>query len=76
MSAMIDRMIQVETDLYGDRGDNGIKEQVKTNTTWIIQSTVKLNILFGVLTFLAITFGGLIITLIFEILTGKIQIMF
>ena len=73
MASIVDRVNKIENDL---NNPDGIKEQVKTNTIWITQSTVKLNILFGVLTFLAITFGGLIITLIFEILTGKIQIMF
>jgi uncharacterized membrane protein SpoIIM required for sporulation len=62
-----------------DKNENDIekiKTQVKTNTTWIVQSTVKLNVLFGVLTFMGITFGGLIITLIWEILTHKITLGF
>jgi len=73
MVTVVDRVSKLEHDLYDDKG---LKDQIKTNTTWITQATVKLNILFGVLTFLGITFGGLIITLIWEILTHKIVLGF
>ena len=63
-------------EIYGPDGVSGLKRQVRDNSIWITQATVKLNILFGVLSFLAITFGGLIITLIWEILTHKIVLGF
>ena len=76
MSTMIDRMNRVENEIYGPDGNTGLKKTIRDNSIWITQSTVKLNILFGVLTFLAVTFGGLIITLIWEILTHKITLGF
>jgi uncharacterized membrane protein SpoIIM required for sporulation len=69
----IDEINKIKEEIFGERG---IYSQIKTNTTWITQATVKLNILFGVLSFLAITFGGLIITLIWEVLTHKIVLGF
>ena len=76
MVSIVDRMTKVETDLYGTDGEGGMKAQIKTNTIWITKTTVKLNILFGVLTFMCITIGGLAITFIFELLTHKITIGF
>ena len=76
MSAMIDRMDKVDNEIYGPDGTTGLKKTVRDNSIWITQATVKLNILFGVLSFLAVTFGGLIITLIWEILTHKITLGF
>jgi uncharacterized membrane protein SpoIIM required for sporulation len=69
----IDEINKIKEEISGEKG---LKAQIQTNTTWITQATVKLNILFGVLTFLGITFGGLIITLIWEILTHKIVLGF
>lgn len=53
-----------------------IQIRIENTSTWVVKTEVKLNILFVVLTFLAITFGGLIITLIWEILTHKIVLGF
>jgi len=64
---------KINQTIYGEKG---IYARIGVNDTWRIQSTVKLNILFGVLTFLGVTFGGLIITLIWEILTHKIVLGF
>lgn len=69
----IDEINKIKEEISGEKG---LKAQIQINTAWINQATVKLNILFGVLTFLGITFGGLIITLIWEILTHKIVLAF
>jgi len=67
MTTIGDRLDRVEENL------KHTSKRVSDNTTWRVQTTVKLNILFGVLTFLATTIGALIITLIFKLATNRLN---
>jgi uncharacterized membrane protein SpoIIM required for sporulation len=66
MPDIVERMDNAEADI------KCMQTRIEANTKWIDQTKIKLSILFGVLGFLALTFSGLIITLLWEIFTHKI----
>lgn len=74
MATIGDRVDKIENEIY--RKNNGLCDRVTVNSKWKTQTEVKLNILFVALTFLAVTFSGLLITLLFEIVTHKITLVF